>query len=174
METIKIVINPKSLVPDSTWQEFRKVRAIIENENGEIALTSEAGKFIFPGGKCDEGEDNKSAIIRELKEETGMVFSPDDVHEVIIIESMYDDAVDYRTNTVRSRHTLTTYYFVKTKQRINEDNMSLTEGEIKENFKISFVSRDKLFEILREEHREAVNWHLFYDENQAVVKNVLR
>ena len=87
---------------------------------------------------------------------------------------MYDDAVDYRTNMVRPRHTITTYYYVKTDQKINVDNMQLTQGEINENFKIAFVNRDTLLKMLLEEHKDAMNWKLFYDENQVVVENILK
>ena len=171
---MKILINPKNLVPDDSWQTFIKVRAVIENKDGCIAISSEAGKYIFPGGKCDKDEDNLSAIQREIREETGMVFSADEFHEVLELETMYDNAVDYRTNIVRPRHTITTFYYVKTDQTINKDNMNLTEGEIKENFKISFVDRDTLFKMLLEEHRDAMNWKLFYDENQVVVNHILK
>ena len=52
--------------------------------------------------------------------------------------------------------------------------MNLTEGEIQENFKISFVDRETLFKMLLEEHKEAMNWQLFYEENQVVVDNILK
>ena len=131
---MKILINPKNLIPDNSLQTFRKVRAVIENEQGCFAISSEAGKYIFPGGKCDKNEDDLYAIQREIKEETGMLFEPSDFHEVLVIESLYDDAVDYRTNTVRPRHTITRYYYVKTNQTINKENMNLTQGEIQDNF----------------------------------------
>lgn len=171
---MKIVLNPKNLIPDDTWQKFRKVRAVIENEEGCFAISHESGKYIFPGGKCDNGEDDLTAIQREIKEETGMSLLFSDFHKVLELETMYDDAVDYRTNRVRPRHTITTYYYVKTNQKINIDNMSLTEGEIKENFKIAFVDKETLFKMLLEEHKDAMNWHLFYDENQIVVNNILK
>lgn len=171
---MKILINDKNLVPDDSWQNFRKVRAIIENDDGMVALSSEAGKYIFPGGKCDDDEDDLSAIQREIKEETGMIFSTSDFHEVLELETMYDDAIDYRTNMVRPRHTITKYYYVKTNQAINKDNMSLTEGEIKENFKIFFVDKETLFNLLKEEHKDAMNWKIFYEENQTIVNSVLK
>lgn len=171
---MKILLNSKNLVPDETWQTFRKVRAIIENDEGCFAISSEAGKYIFPGGKCDKEEDNLSAIQREIKEETGIVIPKESFREILEIESMYDDAVDYRTNMVRPRHTITTYYYVKTDQKINVDNMQLTQGEINENFKIAFVNRDTLLKMLLEEHKDAMNWKLFYDENQVVVENILK
>ena len=171
---MKILINPKNLIPNDSWQTFRKVRAVIENKDGCIAISSEAGKYIFPGGKCNKNEDDLTAIQREIKEETGILFSTDDFHEVLELETMYDNAIDYKTNKIKPRHTITIYYYVKTEQKINVDNMNLTEGEIKENFKKSFVDRETLFKMLLEEHKEAMNWHLFYEENQIVVNNILK
>lgn len=170
---MKILINPKKLVPDDSWQYFRKVRAVIENVDGSIAISSESGKYIFPGGKCEKDEDNLVAIQREVKEETGICLSSSDFVEVLEIDAFYDDAVDYRTNVVRPRHTVTTYYYVKTNQKINSDNMNLTKGEIEENFKISFVDKDSLKKMLKEEHKDAMNWHIFYEENQIVVDHIL-
>lgn len=48
---------------------------------------------------------------------------------------MYDDAIDYRTNTIRPRHTIATYYYAKTTQKIEKEKMNLTIAEIKEYFK---------------------------------------
>lgn len=171
---MRILLNPKNLVPNASWQTFRKVRAVIENKNGYIAISSEAGKYIFPGGKCDKNEDDLTAIQREIKEETGMSLEASDFHKVLEIESLYDNAIDYITNEVRPRYTFTTYYYVKTNQEINIKEMRLTDGEIKENFKIGFVDRETLLKMLLEEHKEAMNWQLFYEENQVVVKHILK
>lgn len=53
---MKIVINPDNIIVDETFQVFHKVRAVVENDKGEIAISSEGGKYIFPGGKRKEGE----------------------------------------------------------------------------------------------------------------------
>jgi len=171
---MKILINPKNLIPNNSWQYFRKVRAIIENKDGCFAISSEAGKYIFPGGKCDKDEDDLLAIQREIREETGMVFSTSEFHKVLELETMYDNAVDYKTNKVRPRHTITTFFYVKTEQTINKDNMDLTKGEIQENFKIFFVDKETLFKLLLEQHKDAMNWQLFYEENQVVVNKILK
>lgn len=171
---MKILINPKKLIPNMSWQTFRKVRAIIENDLGCFAISTEGGKCIFPGGKCEETEDELIAIKREIKEETGIEFAISDFKKVLELETLYDDAIDYRTNSVRPRHTITTYYYVKTNSRLDEQNMSLTEGEIRENFRISFVDKERLFEMLSEDHSVAMNGKLFDEENQVVLRKVLK
>jgi len=171
---MKILINPQNLIPNENWQTFRKVRAVIENESGCIAISSEAGKYIFPGGKCDKNEDDLTAIQREIREETGIVFEPTDFHKVLELETMYENAIDYKTGQIRPRHTITIFYYVKTNQKINKDKMSLTDGEINENFKISFVDKETLFQMLQEKHKDAMNWQLFYEENQIVLNKILK
>lgn len=166
---MKILLNSKNLVPDNSWHFYRKVRAVIENSDGQIAISSESDKYIFPGGKCELNEDNLSAIQREIKEEMGIILSSKDFKELFELETLYDNVFDYRTNSITSRHTITTYYYVKTDQVINKEKMSLTEDEIEKDFKIFFVDKETLLKMLKEEHKEAVNWHLFYDENKVVV-----
>lgn len=169
---MKILINPKNLMPNESWQMFRKVRAVIENEYGCFAISVEGGKCIFPGGKCNQGENELLAIQREIKEETGIDFHISDFHKVLELETIYDDAIDYRTNLIMPRHTITTYYYVKTCEKINKEKMNLTEGEKKENFKVSFVDRETLFKMLLEDHSNAMNEKIFDEENQIVMNYI--
>lgn len=55
------------------------VCAAIFNSEGKILITQrstkvrEPGKWCLPGGHLDGGEDWESAVVRELKEETGLI-----------------------------------------------------------------------------------------------------
>lgn len=56
-------------------------RAIILNKEGKVLLGKRArsdssGKWALIGGKPNEGESNRGAIIREVKEELGLLFKP--------------------------------------------------------------------------------------------------
>lgn len=171
---MKIVLNEKSLTPNENWMEFRKVRAIIENQDGEFAISREGGKIIFPGGKMDNGEDELTAIKRELKEETGLDFEDEQLEEVLVLETFYDEFYDYRSQSIKPRHTITTYYYTKTDKQINEENQSLTEEEISENFNIFFVNKEKLVQLLSEDHSEMENGRFFDEENQIIMQKVLK
>jgi 8-oxo-dGTP diphosphatase len=55
------------------------VRAVIFNEEGQVLLLQRSlrsknypGKWEFPGGKVDPGEKFDVAVVREVKEETGL------------------------------------------------------------------------------------------------------
>lgn len=171
---MKITINTDNLTPDDTFQTFRKVRAIIENEQGLIAISMEGGKCIFPGGKCDPDELEDQAIIRETTEETGIDFSNSKFTKLFELETIYKEYYDYRTDSKKPRYTMTTYYYVKTNHKIDKSNMNLTEGELKENFKIKFVDRTKLEQMIFEDHSNMENGKYFDEENIIVFNKVLK
>lgn len=172
MILIKITINKDNLVYDDSWQVFYKVRAIIENNNNEFIISSEGGKYIFPGGKRKESETNLEAIKREIKEETGIEFNKEDFNEVLELETFYKDFYDYRSNSLKPRYTSTIYYYVKCSKTIDSNNMNLTSGEIKENFKVAFVNKERLIEMLKEDHSNAKNGIFFDEENRIVLDNI--
>lgn len=63
--------------PDSAPSPLNVVCAVIENEAGQILSAqrgpgmSLAGKWEFPGGKVEPGEEPTAALIREIQEELG-------------------------------------------------------------------------------------------------------
>ena len=158
---MKIIVNKKNLIPDGTWMNFNKVRAIIENSNGEIAISSEGGKLIFPGGKVDKGEAILPAIQRELLEETGILFEEDELKQILELETYYDDFYDYRSKSIKPRYTLTTYFYVKTDKKIDLSKLNLTEEEKSQNFKIRFLNKEKLFNLLSVDHSNEENGKFF-------------
>lgn len=169
-----ITINPKKVVPDESWQFYRKVRAVIENDDGSIAISTEDGKCIFPGGKCDKGEDELTAIKRELYEELGIEFKDSDLHKVLELHTVYDDFFDFRSNSIKPRVTVTVYYYGKTSLNINEENINLTDGEIAQGFKSLFVDRKTLLDMLMVDHSQYQNGKFFDEENRVIVEHVLK
>ena len=170
---MKITINPNSLIQDESWQIFHKVRAIIENDNHEFIISKEGDKYIFPGGKREENESNIEAIQREIKEETGILLKQEDFREILELETFYKDFYDYRSDGLKPRYTSTVYYYVKCSSKIDYSNMNLTNGEIKEKFKIKYVSKDQLIKMLSEDHSNAKNGKFFDEENKVVIDNIL-
>lgn len=165
-----IVINKNNLIPNENWMQFRKVRAIIENKNNEFAISKEGGKILFPGGKCDKEESETDAIIRELKEETGITFSINDLKQVLTLETFYKEFYDFRSDSYKPRHTVTTYYYIKTNQQINLNKQELTENELKENFNIKFASKEELIKLINEDHSNIINGQYFDEENKIILE----
>lgn len=65
------------------------VAAMIENDRGELLVAQRpqgkwgAGKWEFPGGKLEEGEDPKAALHRECEEELGVSLEDLNIFDVI-------------------------------------------------------------------------------------------
>lgn len=171
---MKVIINPKKLVVDDTWQIFYKVRAVIKNDEGKYAISTEAGKCIFPGGKCESAEDELIAIKRELYEELGIKFDDSQLKEMFVLEAFYDDYYDFRIKQYGPRCTITKYFYGETEQNIDYSKMNLTEDELSQKFKSSFVSFDELIKMIKTDHSGAFNGNCFDEENKIVLENIIR
>ena len=69
---------------DDTWPRIISncVRAIIVADNKIALLYSQKYKiYLMPGGKIDKGETEIEALIREVKEEAGLVVIPKSINE---------------------------------------------------------------------------------------------
>lgn len=143
----RVVLNDKKLVPNSNWLNFRKVRAIIENKNGEIIVSNEGGICIFPGGKCDGEEYEELAIKREIEEETGIKLTNDFMEKILEIEAFYDDFYDFRSDSIKPRHMLTTYFYVKTEKKIDTNKLKLTTDEKRLGFNIFTTGKNNLYKL---------------------------
>jgi 8-oxo-dGTP diphosphatase len=73
--------------------EIDVVAAIIYNANNQLLITKRpegfhlAGLWEFPGGKVEDGEAQKNAVAREIKEETGL--------DIIVGDLFWEEVADY-------------------------------------------------------------------------------
>lgn len=61
----------------------RSAKAIIIRD-GKLAMvySGRGGYYEFPGGGIEAGEDHAAALIREIREETGLIVKPDTIREL--------------------------------------------------------------------------------------------
>jgi len=70
------------------------VSAIISNKKGQVLCVSRKDNhndFGLPGGKLDPGETPEEAIVREIKEETGLKVSKNDLEEIFIAPCLVNE-----------------------------------------------------------------------------------
>jgi len=71
---------------DLSWRRFvrKTARAIIPDDQGRVAMVRSTtdGFYLFPGGGVKRGESRKEALIRETREETGLVIIRSSIREL--------------------------------------------------------------------------------------------
>ncbi len=78
--------------------EIDVVAAIIYNSQNQLLITKRpkgfhlAGLWEFPGGKVEDGEHQKDALVREIKEETNL--------DINVADLFWEEVADYPTKRV--------------------------------------------------------------------------
>lgn len=114
-------------------------RAIIAGKDGKLALVySEKMKYYkFPGGGMEEEEEREAALVREVKEETGLIVIPETIKEYGCVLRMQRS--DKQEHTIFEQKNY--YYTCRTKETVQEQN--LDEYEKEAEFVLRFVSAEE-------------------------------
>ncbi|MGN1089242.1 MAG: NUDIX hydrolase [Huintestinicola sp.] len=138
-------------------------RGIIITDEKKIALvySQKERYYKFPGGGIHADEDKKEAIIREVKEEVGLVVIPETIREF--------GSVMRRQKSLTSPHTIfeqeNFYYFCKTEKTISAQE--LDDYELEAGFVLRYVDID-----------EAINVNAAYRSedffNEIMIKREMR
>lgn len=137
----KIIINEDDLKENQIDKINIKVRALLVLKK-QLLICNYGGVVMFPGGKIDKGETNIQGLIRELKEETGILYSEDELSELFLLE-YYQHNYLTRENTVLNRLSRI-YFYYGTFKGIDNSNKKMTEKEIKDDFSLELVDIDDI------------------------------
>ena len=132
------------------------VRSIIFERDKLLMVFSKAnGDYKFPGGGVMQGEDHQNALIREIREETGVKYAE--------IVSEYGKVIEYRPpkETEHDVFKMTSYYYVcEIGKEIGSQELDPYEEEL--GFTACWVSVEEALEqnkiILREPIRKIPSW----------------
>lgn len=164
METV--IINDCNLCDNNIQKFSNKVRAVLLSGD-KILVSYYGGVILFPGGSIENGETENEAIIRELKEETGVFYDTNNLTELLYLKH-YQPNYPTRCDEVINRLVITKFYLAKFKG-INLDGLNRTQNEIKDNFRLELIDLNKFIALLNEPSSNPRKKY-FDRENQEVVK----
>lgn len=162
----RIIVNDNNLNTNDINKTASKVRAILLSDN-KILVSYYGGIILFPGGSIDKGEDESIAIVRELKEETGITYNINNLCDLFLLEH-YQPNYPTRNNETINRLIKTKYYLGLFKG-IDLNNVSRTDNEIKGDFHLELITMDELKDSLNKESNNPRK-EFFDRENNEVIK----
>ncbi len=115
------------------------VRAIIIRDGKFAMQCSLDGEYKIPGGGQENGESYTETLIREVREETGLLVKEDSIREIGEIIEIRRDIFDKKQKYIC--HSL--FYFCE----VGEETVpiQLTESEIKKGYELKWASPEEIY-----------------------------
>lgn len=145
----------KDYDPNGSRFERPSVRGIIVRD-GKVAMvhSRKYDYYKFPGGGIEPGEEQEATLIREVKEESGLVVMPDTIREFGWVHRIQKGSVD--DIFVQDNF----YYLCEVEPEAGQQMLDAYEAE--EEFELAFVMPQTVIEVnRREEHGEKSGKPLF-------------
>ena len=119
--------------------------------------------YVFPGGNIEEGESNIEALIRETKEEAGLIVKHQSIKEFGIVseirKNIYVEGI-FEQNDF--------YYTCDVEEEILKQELS--EGEKEIGYQLEFVTIDKAISVNEMERQIGTN----FSERETFILKLLR
>lgn len=120
--------------------EKYSVRGIIIRD-GKLAMQcSRNGEYKIPGGGLEQGEDYEEALIREVREETGLHVVAGQIVELGEIVELRRDIFDMSKKYVC--HSL--FYYCKVGEK--QDELQLTPSEIAKGYELKWATPKEIYQ----------------------------
>lgn len=139
----EIILNDNNLTDGDVEDVVVRVKGLILNSRGQILLAHNNHTYQFPGGHKEENESMDDCILREIKDETGIVLSIQEKPFLSIIT--YDN--NY-FNTGKKVKNCIYYYRFFSDDVPNKENTHYDELELETDFNLFYVSFSSLKEFL--------------------------
>ena len=165
---MKIIINDKNIKEEEIIEIKEKVRSLILTDDNKLLIANYAGVILLPGGKIDNNESVKKALIRELQEELGIIYTEEELEYLLTLEYYQDNYPKVNSNNINRK--VTTYYYLTKFKAIVNDNQILSEREKNNNFYLELISLEELKERLNKENNNPRSYY-FNRELNLVIDN---
>lgn len=142
----KIIHNNDNLREEEINDEVVRTKALIIKDN-KILIANENNVFHFPGGHVEDNERLKDCLIREIKEETGILFEEYDFDTPFMKVEFLNR--DYPKKGINRKNSIY-YYAINTDKDIDLDKVKYTENEKSNNFKIELFDLKEATKIIED------------------------
>lgn len=165
----QILYNKDNLKEEDINRIVLRAKALIINSKDEILFACADNTYFLIGGRVEDGESFDEALVREIKEETGVDIKLEEREPFITITYMNK----YYPNDGINTKTLANYYLIKQDIKPNIDEIMLTEEEKSWNFELKFVHKDEVLKRLGESLKKCKNKNAVKDTIE-VIKEFLK
>ena len=142
------------------------------NETNQILIANYAGVILLPGGKVDKNETIYKAIIRELSEELGQTYNPEELTFLTTVnhyQKLYP-----KTDGTQKNRLVVTHYFLGNYKQISQEYQRLTEKEKNAKFTLQLISLENLENLLLSNTNQNPRNEYFQRELLIVLKQILK
>ncbi len=159
---MSLIINENNMQEKDIQSYSSKVRAILIDDDNNLLVANNGNILLFPGGSINKNEEIPMAIVRELKEETGISHLFDELTYLNTL-NYYQKNYPMRDGRISNRLVTTHYYIGKYK---GISKQTLTENEKKGNFNLELIPIENLEEIVL--NRQSNNPRNIYFVNEML------
>lgn len=140
----EITFNKENLSSKDIEEIVTRTKALLINSNNEIILGYCDNTYQFPGGHLEKGETLKDCLLREVKEETGIILKNQNLEPFFLVKHY---TKNYR-NTNKNRLNNIYYYLIKTDQKIDLTNTNYDKFEKEKGYTLKIISLENVKNIL--------------------------
>jgi 8-oxo-dGTP pyrophosphatase MutT (NUDIX family) len=137
---IHFTLDKQDYAPEMPEFEKHSTRAVIVRD-GRIAMQKgSAGDYKLLGGGVEPGEDLKEALIREVREEAGLLVFPDSISEIGEVVERRRDAFEPAMIYVCCSH----FFLCRVSEEAVEPQ--LTESEMEKGYHLVWATKEQIIE----------------------------
>lgn len=142
----EIIYNEENVKEEEINRLVKRAKVLIINSSDQILYAYSNHHYFFVGGRVEDGESFEEALVREVKEETGIDIPLEKRTPICVITYMNKNYPEEGINT----KSIANYYLIKSDIKPNLEDANLTEEEKLWNFELKYIHKDKAIEILNE------------------------
>lgn len=140
----ELFINRHNLEDKEIDEVVTRVKALIINSNNEMLLGYSYNCYQFPGGHVEEGENISKALVREIKEETGMDIKQKELKPFMMLKYYSKNYLNKGKNRCNKLY----YFVINTDCSVNLAETNYTDEEIDGNFELRYINVEDVEEVL--------------------------